>query len=498
MSRSDELRRIRIFGDVNPTELPRLGSAAGRWIVLATVLGSAVASLDATVVNIALPRIGAALDTDVAGLQWTLNGYTLTLASFILLGGSFGDRFGRRKVFVAGAGGFAVASLLCGAAVNIEMLVAARVLQGVAGAMLTPGSLALISASIDNRDQGAAIGLWSGFGGVAGAVGPFLGGWLIEVAGWRSIFFLNVPLVAVVVLVSLRHVPESSDPHAADRLDLPGALVVAAALAALTLGSIDGLPVLVGAGGVLLAVFVLIEMRSDHPLVPPALFASRVFTVANLVTLAVYAALGGVFFLLVLELQIVVGYTPLLAGLATLPVTLLMLALSAPSGRWAQRHGPRLPMTCGPLLAAGGLVLLQRVGPAASYPLDVLPGVLVFGLGLSLLVAPLTGAVLGAVSAREAGIASGVNNAVARTAQLLAVAALPGLAGISGALDDPAVFDSGFGVAMWICTGLLLIGAALAGVLLRPPRRAPEPARVDCLPQCGVGGPAIAPARAGQ
>ncbi|MFQ6226672.1 MFS transporter [Nocardia sp. NPDC002869] len=481
---------------MNPTELPRLGSAGGRWIVLATVLGSSVASLDATVVNIALPRIGAALDTDVAGLQWTLNGYTLTLASFILLGGSFGDRFGRRKVFVAGAVGFAVASLLCGAAVNIEMLVAARVLQGVAGAMLTPGSLALISASIDNRDQGAAIGLWSGFSGVAGALGPFLGGWLIEVAGWRSIFFLNVPLVAVVVLVSLRHVPESRDPNATARLDLPGALVVAAALGALTLGLIDELPVLVGAGGALLAVFVLIEMRSDHPLVPPGLFASRVFTVANLVTLAVYAALGGVFFLLVLELQVVVGYSPLRAGLATLPVTLLMLAISAPSGRWAQRHGPRLPMTFGPLLAAGGLILLQRVGPGASYPLDVLPGVLVFGLGLSVLVAPLTGAVLGAVPASEAGIASGVNNAVARTAQLLAVAALPGLAGISGALDDPAVFDSGFGVAMWICAGLLLTGAALAGVLLRPRRRAPEPDRVDCLPQCGVVGPAVAPARA--
>ncbi|WP_327151781.1 MFS transporter [Nocardia sp. NBC_01329] len=481
---------------MSPIELPRLGSAAGRWIVLATVLGSSVASLDATVVNIALPRIGAALDTDVAGLQWTLNGYTLTLASFILLGGSFGDRFGRRKVFVAGAVGFAAASLLCGAAVNIEMLVAARVLQGVAGAMLTPGSLALISASIDHRDQGAAIGLWSGFSGVAGALGPFLGGWLIEVAGWRSIFFINVPLVIVVVLVALRHVPESRDPDAADRIDLPGALVIAAALGALTLGLIDEVPLLAGVGVLLLAVFVRIEVRSDHPLVPPSLFASRVFTVANLVTLAVYAALGGVFFLLVLELQLVAGYSPLLAGLATLPVTLLMLALSAPSGRWAQRHGPRLPMTFGPVLAAAGLMLLLRVGPGASYPVDVLPGVVVFGLGLSVLVAPLTGAVLGAVSPSEAGIASGVNNAVARTAQLLAVAALPGLAGISGALDDPAVFDSGFTVAMWICAGLLLTGALLAAVLLRPSRRVPEPDRVDCLPQCGVGGPAVAPSRA--
>ncbi|MGI5219788.1 MFS transporter [Nocardia sp. CA-290969] len=480
---------------MSTAELPRLRSASGRWIVLATVLGSSVASLDATVVNIALPRIGEALETDVAGLQWTLNGYTLTLASFILLGGSFGDRFGRRKVFVAGAVGFALASVLCGAAVSIEMLVAARVLQGVAGAMLTPGSLALISASIDDRDRGAAIGLWSGFSGVAGALGPFLGGWLIDAAGWRSIFFINVPLVLVVVLVSLRHVPESRDPNAATRLDLPGALVIAVALGALTFGLIDSDPLLVVAGLLLLAAFAVIEVRSDHPLVPPSLFASRVFTAANLVTLAVYAALGGVFFLLVLQLQLVAGYSPLLSGAATVPVTLLMLLLSAPAGRWAQRHGPRLPLTFGPLVAAAGLVLLLRIGPGAAYVVDVLPGVLVFGLGLAVLVAPLTGAVLGAVATTEAGIASGVNNAVARTAQLLAVAALPGLAGISGSLDDPAAFDAGFAVAMGICAGLLLTGALLAAVLLRPPRHAPSLDSVDCLPQCAIDGPALAPER---
>nr|WP_198429235.1 MFS transporter [Nocardia bovistercoris] len=466
--------------------------------MLATILGSSVAALDATVVNIALPRIGESLDTDVAGLQWTLNGYTLTLASFILLGGSLGDRLGRRKVFVYGAIGFALTSVLCGAAVNIEMLVAARLLQGVAGAMLTPGSLALISASIDDRDRGAAIGLWSGFGGVAGALGPFVGGWLIGVAGWQAVFFINVPLVMVVVAVALRHVPESRDPDAAPRSDIPGAVVVALALGALTFGLIDGNPALVALGVLLLAAFVVVEVRSDHPLVPPALFAGpggRVFTAANLVTLAVYAALGGVFFLLVLELQLVAGYSPLLSGVATLPITFIMLALSAPAGRWAQAHGPRLPMTVGPLVAAAGLVLLTRIGADTSYWRDVLPGVLVFGLGLSVLVAPLTGAVLGAVPASEAGIASGVNNAVARTAQLLAVAALPGLAGLSGALSDPSEFDAGFEVAMWICVGLLAAGAALAAGLLRPPRRAPEPDRVDCLPQCAVVGPALAPAR---
>ncbi|MEU1547671.1 MFS transporter [Nocardia sp. NPDC005745] len=479
---------------MSTTELPRLQSGTGRWILLATILGSSVASLDATVVNIALPRIGESLDTDVAGLQWTLNGYTLTLASFILLGGSLGDKLGRRRVFVWGTVAFALASVLCGVATTIEMLVAARILQGVAGAMLTPGSLALISSSIDRRDQGAAIGLWSGFGGVAGALGPFLGGWLIEVAGWRSIFFLNVPLTLVVVLVALRHVPESRDPGAAAELDVPGALVVALALGALTLGLIDSMPSLIVAGVVLLGTFVLIELRSDHPLVPPALFGSRVFTAANLVTLAVYAALGGVFFLLVLELQLVAGYSPLMSGVATVPVTVIMLALSAPAGRWAQVHGPRIPMTAGPLLAAAGLVLLLRIGPETRYFIDVLPGVLVFGLGLAVLVAPLTGAVLGAVPASEAGIASGVNNAVARTAQLLAVAALPGVAGISGALGDPAAFDDGFATAMWLCAGLLVTGAVLAAVLLRPERHAPALDSVDCMPQCAVAGPAVAPA----
>ncbi|WP_280485190.1 MFS transporter [Nocardia farcinica] len=494
-----------------PAELPRLHSATGRWILVATILGSSVASLDATVVNIALPRIGESLDTDVAGLQWTLNGYTLTLASFILLGGSLGDRLGRRRVFVWGTVGFAVTSVLCGLAVNIEMLVAARVLQGVAGAMLTPGSLALISSSLDERDQGAAIGLWSGFGGVAGALGPFLGGWLIDWAGWQSIFFINVPLALIVVVVALKHVPESLDPQARGKLDVPGALIVAAALGALTFGLIDGLPLLTVAGVLLLAVFVVVERRSDHPLVPPALFtgafpadrpgaaaaSGRVFTAANLVTLAVYAALGGVFFLLVLELQLVAGFSPMASGLATVPITLIMLVLSAPAGRWAQRHGARVPMTVGPLLGALGLVLLLRIGEEANYLTDVLPGVLVFGLGLAALVAPLTGAVLGAVPPTEAGVASGVNNAVARTAQLLAVAALPGLAGISGSLTDPAAFDAGFETAMWICVGLLVVGALLAAVLLRPVRRAPRLDEVDCLPQCGVTGPALSPTRPG-
>lgn len=451
--------------------------------------------LDGTVVNIALPQIGESLDADVAGLQWTLSGYTLTLASFILLGGALGDRLGRRKVFVWGTIGFAVASVLCGLAVNIEMLVGARLLQGVAGAMLTPGSLALISASIAPEDRGAAIGVWSGLGGVAGAIGPLLGGWLVDVAGWRSVFLINVPLTAAVVWVSMRHVPESKDSHTPGRLDLVGALVVALALGALTYGLIGSMAVLAVAGVVLLGVFVAIELRSDHPLVPPSLFSSRLFTAANLVTFAVYAALGGVFFLLVLQLQLVAGYSPLAAGSATIPITVSMLLLSSRAGRWAQRSGPRIPMTVGPVLSAIGLVSMLRIGADSSYLLDVLPGVVVFGLGLSSLVAPLTGAVLGSVSTDEAGIASGVNNAVARTSQLLAVAALPGLAGISGsAFDDPARFSDGFHTAMLICIGLLLAGAALSAVLIvKSGARTPDVESVECKPHCGISGPAGAP-----
>lgn len=486
----------------------RLRSATGRWVVLATVLGSSLAMLDATVVNIALPRIGEELDATVAGLQWVLSGYTLTLASLILLAGALGDRLGRRKVFVWGTVWFAAASLLCGVAPNIEMLVAARILQGVGAALLTPGSLALLSAAIDPDDRGAAIGLWSGLGGVAAAGGPLLGGWIVQVSSWRAVFLLNLPLAVAVVWVALRHVPESRDPQQEGRLDVVGAVLAAAGLAGITYGLIaqQWIPVL--GGLVVFVVFVVVERRSTDPLIPPTLFRSRVFVAANLVTFAVYAALGGVFFLLVLQLQLAAGYSPLASGVATMPITALMLLLSARAGRWAQHHGPRLPMTVGPLLAAVGLALMLRIGPGASYLTDVLPGVLVFGLGLCALVAPLTGAVLNSVSTDRAGIASGVNNAVARSSQLLAVAALPGLAGITGTdYTDPQVFSDGFHVAMLICMGLLVIGAALAAALVpagatQLPAESAEPVEheetVDCCPHCDISAPAVQPVSSSQ
>ncbi|MGB3770775.1 MAG: MFS transporter [Rhodococcus sp. (in: high G+C Gram-positive bacteria)] len=443
-----------------------LSSARGRWIVLATVLGSTLSLLDGTVVTIALPDIGTDLGADVSGLQWTVTGYTLTLAAFVLLGGSLGDRFGRRRIFVVGTVWFAAASIACGVAPNIEFLVIARVVQGIGAALVTPGSLAILSASIDREDRGRAIGLWSGFGGIGSAVGPLVGGYLVETVGWRAIFLINVPLAIVVAVVSVRHVPESRDPGATGRLDIPGAVVVASALAALTYGAISAqwVPIVLGLAG--FAVFVMIERRTAHPLVPLSLFGSRVFVAANVVTLAAYAALGGVFFLLLVQLQVALGYTALAAGVATLPITAALLLLSARAGALAGRIGPRLPMTIGPLIASVGLLLMVRITPGSSYLGSVLPAVAVFGVGLSLLVAPLTAAVIGAAPASHAGTASAVNNAVARTAQLLAVAAIPGVVGISGELN-PETFASGFGRAMVLCAGLLAASGVVAAVTIR-------------------------------
>lgn len=460
-----------------------MGEPRGRWVLAATVLGSGIALLDSTIVNVALPTIGRDLGADFGGLQWTVNGYVLTLAAFILLGGTLGDRFGRRRVFVIGVVWFAVASLLCGLAPDVTTLVAARLLQGVGGALLTPGSLAILSASFRREDLGAAVGAWSGLGGLAAAAGPLLGGVLVELS-WRWVFLVNVPLCVLVVVITQRHVPESYDDRAPASLDVAGAVLGALALAGTTYALIaageDGASrtvLLTGAGGLLAAAaFVGVELRSPAPMLPPAIFRVRQFTAANLVTFAVYAALGALFLMLVVHLQVVVGWSPLVAGSALLPVTLVMLLLSARSGALAARIGPRRQMAVGPLLCAAGVLLLREIGPGADYLRDVVPGVLVFGLGLACTVAPLTVTVLAAVEERRAGLASGVNNAVARTAGLLAVAVLPVAAGITG--DDyrsPEQFAQGYGVALLLTAGLLVLGGALAWGLVRDDA-VPQPA----------------------
>ncbi|SDM77656.1 drug resistance transporter, EmrB/QacA subfamily [Geodermatophilus siccatus] len=483
----------------------RMGTPRARWVLLTTVLGSGLAFLDATVVNVALERIGTDLDAGFSGLQWTVNAYTLTLASLILMGGSLGDRFGRRRVFVVGVVWFAGASLLCGLAPDVRTLIAARALQGVGGALLTPGSLAIISASFHGSDRAAAVGAWSGLGGVAGAIGPFLGGWLVEWS-WRAVFLVNLPLAVVIVAVAARHVPESRDPEATQRLDWAGTGLVAAGLGCLTYGlTAAGEPgggaayLAWGAAGVVaLVAFALAQRRSTNPLVPPALFRDPQFSAANAVTLLVYAALGALFVLLVLQLQVVSGFSPLLAGTALLPVTVLMLVFSARVGAMAQRIGPRPLLTAGPLVAAAGVLLMLRIGPDASYVPDVLPAAVLFGAGLTLLVAPLTATVLDSAADRYAGVASGVNNAVARAAGLLAVAVVPVAAGITGdAYTDPTALGAGFRTAMLICAGLLVAGSLTAAVLVRRPLGAgrPEPARIpleECV-HCGVTGPQLYP-----
>ncbi|MEZ7004942.1 MFS transporter [Streptomyces sp. AD55] len=479
----------------------RLASTQGRWVLLTTVLGSSMALLDSTVVNVALPHIGRDLGTGLAALQWTVNAYMVTLAGLILLGGALGDRFGRRRVFVLGVLWFAAASLLCGLAPSAEVLIAARALQGAGGALLTPGSLALIQATFHPDDRGRAVGLWSGFGGVGAAVGPFLGGFLVDGPGWRWVFLLNVPLALVCAPIALRHVPESSDERAHARFDVLGAALGAAALALITFALIEARSAtwVVGAAaaaGVAAAVaFVLVERRRPDPMVPPDVFASRQFTAVNIVTLCVYAAFGGFFFLTALQLQVVVGWSALAAGTALLPTTVLMLLLSARSGELGERIGPRLQLTVGPLLCALGMLLMLRVGPGASYPADVLPALVVMGMGMVTLVAPLTATVLASVDTARAGLASGVNNATARAAGLVAVAALPLLTGMGQeAYRTPRLFDAAFGSAMPICAGVLVVGSLIAFTTVRRP--APDCRRPECRTHGSVAVPPLEGERA--
>jgi EmrB/QacA subfamily drug resistance transporter len=451
----------------------KLASAQGRWLVAAMILASGMAFLDGSIVSLALPAIESDLDAGVVGLQWTVNAYTLTLAALILVSGSMGDRLGRRRIFLVGVVWFAAASILCAAAPSIEVLVAARGLQGIGGALLTPGSLAIISASIDPADRGRAIGIWAGLSGVTTAIGPLLGGWLVDTVGWRWVFWINLPLAIGVVVIALRHVPETKGEQS--RLDLGGAGLSLAGLAFLTYGLVAQQWTPSIAGVAFLAAFVLHQRRTPHALVPLSLFTDRVFTAANICTFAIYGALSAGFLLLVLQLQYVSGYSPLEAGLATMPPTILMLLFSGRAGALGQRIGPRWPLTFGPLIMALGFVIYLKVDGDPNFFLEVLGGGIVSGIGLTLLVAPLTTSVLASAPPDQAGIASGINNAVARTASLLAVAAIPPIAGIAGAnFSSPEVFSPGFRTGTLIVVGMLVVAGVLAAVLIEKPKRFDE------------------------
>ena len=461
------------------TGLLSLRTASGRWVIAATVLGSGMASIDATVVGIALPTIGRDFAARVAQLQWVTNAYTLALAGLLLLGGSLGDRYGRRRVFVIGSVWFAAASMLCGVAPDAQALIAARALQGVGAALLTPGSLAILQASFAASDRPKAIGAWSGLGGVATAIGPFVGGWLIGAASWRLIFFINVPVAIAVVAVASRHVPESRDPTSSGRIDVIGAVLVSAGLAGAVFGLTEAATrgwtapvtvVSVLAGVILLVAFVIAEARRRAPMMPLGVFRSGQFSGANAVTFVVYGGLGGALFLLPIQLQQVVGFTPLAAGTALLPITVIMLALSSRSGALAARIGPRLQMSVGPLLVAAGLALMSRIGAGGGYVSEVLPAVVVLGLGLAVTVAPLTAAVLAAAPTQHAGIASAINNDVARVGGLIAVAVLPSIAGLTGdSYLHPEVFSTGFHLAVLIAAGACVVGALIALLTIRNP-----------------------------
>jgi EmrB/QacA subfamily drug resistance transporter len=473
-----------------------------RLTLVATILGSTVVFLDSTVVNVALPAIADGLDAGLAGQQWVVEAYMLTLVSLLLVGGSLGDQLGRRRVFVIGLVAFGVTSVLCAVAPTVELLIGARALQGIAGALLVPGSLAIVAATFEGAERGKAVGTWTAWTGIATVLGPAGGGALVEALSWRAIFWVNIPLIGATVALTLHAVRESRDPDAFRGIDWLGIAFSAAGLAGPVFALIEqptygwGDPVVwapMVAGVACFALFIFWEGRARHPMLELSLFRIRNFGVANLTTLAAYAGLIGGLFFVTLFLQQVAGYSAIEAGLATTPVSLILFGLSPRWGKLASGTGPRLPMCAGPIVGGIGLIMLTRVGSDPGYVADVLPGIVVFGLGLSATVAPLTATVLDSVEERHVGIASGVNNGIARVAGLLAIAVLGAVisakfgASVGGnagsnplTASEPEASTEAFHLGVVIAGALMIAGGIFAGIGIENPRR-----KVEALPSRG-------------
>ena len=452
-------------------------SRIARWTLIASILGSAMAFIDGSVVNVALPSIQADLGGGLATQQWVVDAYLLTLGSLILVGGSLGDIFGESKIFAIGVASFAGASLLCAIAPTATALIVFRAIQGMAGALLAPASLAMITATFAGAARGNAIGQWTSWTGISFIVGPTLGGWLVDVSSWRLIFLINIPVAAATLLILVRLGGIRQKRREDLRVDVWGAILCTAGLGLLVAGFIEqpqrgwSDPLILGAfaGGLgLLAAFVVYELRTPLPMLPLRLFRLRNFSVANIETLSVYGGLSGLTTFLTLFLIEFAGFSALRAGLSILPVTVVMFFVSPRTGRLSMQYGPRLFMAVGPVIAGLGVLAFTRLPTNLSYVTDILPGLLVFAVGLSLTVAPLTTTVLADANPGDAGTASGVNNAVARIAGLLAIAIL----GITAAGGGDHLTVHGFHITMGVVSGLLICGGLIGAIGLRNPPRA--------------------------